>query len=239
MVSSRLALSMEAAILLAPLGAAVGALIFGWFCTRLSGAYLAMLTLAFAQILWSGAFQSAWTGGDNGLLGIWPSAWVGSAAGYFYLTLFLSVGAIGLAWRVIFASFGYALRAARDSALRSEAIGIDVRRQQWLAFGVAGALAGLAGGLHAFHKGSVFPNLLSISQSVDGLVMVLMGGIQTIVGPVIGAAAYHVLQTEIMRATEYWRAILGAVILLGVTIFPRGIAGYFGELRARRGGHSA
>ncbi|MEQ1882160.1 MAG: branched-chain amino acid ABC transporter permease, partial [Burkholderiales bacterium] len=229
---SRLALSMEFAIVLAPLGAALGALIFGWFCIRLSGVYLAMLTLAFAQILWSGAFQFAWTGGDNGVLGVWPSAWAGSKAVYFYLTLVLSAGAIALAWRAIFSPFGYALRAGRDSPLRSEAIGINVRRQQWLAFAFAGALAGLAGALYVFHKGSVFPNVLSIPQSVDALVMVLMGGIQTITGPVVGAAAYHYLQTEIMRATEYWRAILGGVILLGVTIFPRGIVGTLSGLRA-------
>jgi branched-chain amino acid transport system permease protein len=235
MASSRFALSMELALVLAPLGAALGALIVGWFCVRLSGVYLAMLTLAFAQILWSGAFQSAWTGGDNGVLGVWPSAWAGSKAMFFYLTLVLAAGAIALAWRAIYSPFGYALRAGRDSPLRSEAIGIDVRRQQWLAFGFAGALAGLAGALHAYHKGSVFPNVLSIPQSVDALVMVLMGGIQTLTGPVAGAAAYHYLQTEIMRATEYWRAILGSVILLGVMVFPRGIVGYLDGLRVRRG----
>jgi len=231
---SRLGAPMEAALALAPPVAALVALAFGWFCLRLSGVYLAMLTLAFAQILWSLAFQMAWTGGDNGILGVWPSSWAASKTAFFYLTLVLVAASLALMWRAVFSPFGYALRASRDSALRSEAIGIDVRRQQWIAFAVAGAFAGLAGSLHAFHKGSVFPNVLSISQSVDALVMVLLGGLQTLIGPVVGAAAYHWLQTEIMRSTEYWRVILGAVILLLVMVFPQGIVGFIAGLRRSR-----
>jgi branched-chain amino acid transport system permease protein len=231
---SRLGAPMEAALALAPPVAALVALAFGWFCLRLSGVYLAMLTLAFAQILWSLAFQMEWTGGDNGILGVWPSIWAESKTVFFYLTLVLVAASLALMWRAVFSPFGYALRATRDSALRSEAIGIDVRRQQWIAFAVAGAFAGLAGSLHAFHKGSVFPNVLSISQSVDALVMVLLGGLQTLIGPVVGAAAYHWLQTEIMRSTEYWRVILGAVILLLVMVFPQGIVGFIIGLRRSR-----
>ena len=220
-----LAVPMAGGLVAAPLVAAAVALVVGWFCTRLSGIYLAMLTLAFAQILWSLAFQSTWTGGDNGILGVWPSAWAGSPARFYYLTLALCVASLLVLWRAVFAPFGYALRAARDSALRAEATGIDVRRQQWLAFALAGAFAGLAGALHAFHKGSVFPNVLSIPQSIDALVMVLLGGIDTLSGSVAGAAAYHFLQTEIMRSTEYWRGVLGSVILLLVLVFPHGIVG--------------
>ena len=231
---SRLGAPMEAGLALAPPVAALVALGFGWFCIRLSGVYLAMLTLAFAQILWSLAFQMAWTGGDNGILGVWPSSWAGSKTAFFYLTLVLVAASLALMWRAVFSPFGYALRATRDSALRSEAIGIDVRRQQWIAFAVAGAFAGLAGALHAFHQGSVFPNVLSIPQSVDALVMVLLGGLQTLIGPVVGAAAYHWLQTEIMRSTEYWRVILGAVILLLVMVFPQGIVGFIAGLRRSR-----
>ncbi len=222
---TRLAVPMAGGLVAAPLVAAAMALAFGWFCIRLTGVYLAMLTLAFAQILWSVALQSAWTGGDNGILGVWPSAWIGSKAGYYYLTLALCVASLLVLRRAVFAPFGYALRSARDSALRAEAIGIDTRRQQWLAFALAGAFAGLAGALHAFHKGSVFPTVLSIPQSIDALVMVLLGGVQTLSGPAVGAAAYHFLQTEIMRATQYWRVILGGVILLLVVAFPQGIVG--------------
>ena len=150
---SRLAVPIEGGLVAAPLVAAVTALVFGWFCLRLTGVYLAMLTLAFAQILWSVALQSTWTGGDNGILGVWPSAWLGSKAGYYYLTLALCVAGLLVLRRAVFAPFGYALRSARDSALRAEAIGIDVRRQQWLAFAFAGGCARAGRGTACFPQG--------------------------------------------------------------------------------------
>jgi branched-chain amino acid transport system permease protein len=200
--------------------------LFGWFCVRLSGVYLAMLTLAFAQIAWSVAFQ--WdevTGGSNGMIGIWPAHWLGSKTAYYYLALGLCVPAITLLWRTMYSPFGYALRASRDSPLRAEAIGIDVRVQQWGAFIIAGLFAGLAGGLFAFSKGSISPETLSVPRSVDALVMVLLGGVQTITGPVWGAAVFTWLADAATRAVDYWRAAIGAVILILVLAFPQGIAG--------------
>jgi branched-chain amino acid transport system permease protein len=227
---THMAWPMTGSLLAAPVLAAAVAVLFGWFCIRLSGVYLAMLTLAFAQIVWSIAFQSAWTGGDNGVLGVWPPSWLSKQAAYYYFVLAVCVVGVLALRRAAFAPFGYALRAGRDSPLRAEAIGIDVRRQQWAAFAVGGGFAGLAGGLWAFHKGSVFPAVASIPQSVDALVMVLLGGLQTLSGPVVGAFVYHGLQTEIMRDTEHWRVIVGAIIILLVVAFPQGIAGF---LRSR------
>ena len=223
---TRLSVPMAGGLLAAPAAAASIAILFGWFCIRLSGVYLAMLTLAFAQILWSVAFQSAWTGGDNGILGVWPAPWLGSKTGYYYCTLLLVVLCLFLLRRAIFSPFGYALRAGRDSPLRSDAIGIDVRRQQWAAFTLAGAAAGLAGALYAFHKGSVFPTVLSIPQSIDALVMVLLGGVQTLSGPLVGAGVYSELKTELMRVTDFWRVAVGAAIILLVVAFPQGIVGF-------------
>jgi len=230
-----LAAPMPLALIGAPLLAGAGALLAGWFCVRRSGLYFAMLTLAFAQIVWSVAFQwYGFTGGDNGVLGIWPPPWASERAVYYWLTLALTAGALWLLRRAAFAPFGYALRAGRDSPLRAEAIGIDVRHHQWLGFTLAGSSAGLAGGLYAFAKGSVFPTLMAVPMSVDALVMVLMGGIQTVAGPVVGAAAYHLLHTEMMRATEYWRAILGLIIVVLVLAFPQGIVGFARRLWTRR-----
>ena len=96
----------------------VGALVFGWFCVRLSGVYLAMLTLAFAQIVWSVVFQ--WddvTGGSNGILGLWPSQWLSSPVAFYYLTLVCAVLGVWLLRRMLFSPLGYAMRASRDSAL--------------------------------------------------------------------------------------------------------------------------
>ena len=217
---------MEAALALAPLAGGLGALLFGWFCVRLSGVYLAMLTLAFAQIAWSVAFQwTPVTGGDNGLLGIWPSAWASDPAAFYWLTLALIALAVLLLRRIVFAPFGYALRAARDSAKRAEAIGIDTRRQRWLAFALAGVFAGLSGGLYAFFKGSVFPQVMAIPMSVDALVMVLLGGVQTLAGPLLGAALYDGVKAELVTRTDYWRAIIGLGIVLLCIAFPRGLIG--------------
>ncbi|HEV8257165.1 MAG TPA: ABC transporter permease, partial [Casimicrobiaceae bacterium] len=92
-------------------------------------------------------------------------------------------------------------------------------------FALAGAFAGLAGGLYAFSKGSISPETLAIPRSVDALVMVLLGGLNALVGPLLGAAAFIGLQDSLARATEYWRAGLGAAILLLVLVFPMGIGG--------------
>lgn len=229
-----LQLPMEAALLAAPLVAGAGALLFGWFCVRLSGIYLAMLTLAFAQIVWSAAFQWVdFTGGDNGILGVWPAAWAADAGGFYYLSLGLAAAAVWAVRRVSFAPFGYALRAGRDSVLRSEAIGIDVRRVRWLGFALSGAAAGLGGGLYAFLKGSVFPDVLSIPVSVDGLVMVLLGGLEAVAGPLLGAAAFAALRINLASLTDDWRAILGLIIIALVLWFPNGIVGTFARRRRR------
>jgi branched-chain amino acid transport system permease protein len=223
-------LPMEMALIAAPIVAGIGALLFGWFCVRLSGVYLAMLTLAFAQITWATVYQwDALTGGSNGLVGVWPAPWLSSRAAYYWLTLAIAGIAIALLWRIVFAPFGYALRAARDSPLRAAAIGIDVRAVRWGAFVLAGLAAGVAGSLYAFSKGSISPDALAIPRSVDGLVMVLLGGLQTLFGPIAGAALLGWLQDTLARHTEYWRAMLGAAILALVLLFPQGIVGALGN----------
>ena len=218
-----------AALLLAPIAAGLVGLMVGRVVLRSHGVYAAMLTLAFAQILWSTAVQ--WvdvTGGDNGLLGLWavlPRA-LASPTVYYGLTLAIVVASLVVLRRAALAPFGFALRATRDSELRAEAIGIDARRTRWLAFSAGGFFAGLAGALHAFHKGSVFPTTLSIPVSVDALVMVLLGGVQTLSGPIVGALAYHGLATELTRVTDHWRLILGVAIVMLAALFPEGIVGF-------------
>lgn len=230
---------MEAALIAAPLLAAGGALLFGWFCVRLSGVYLAMLTLAFAQIAWSIAFQ--WvevTGGDNGILGIWPPRWAAPVWVFYYFAGGICVVGLLLLRHLAFSPFGYTLRAGRDSPLRADAIGVDVRRHRWFAFTLAGAFAGLAGGLFAYLKGSVSPENMAIPLSVDALVMVLLGGVQTLTGPIAGAAVFTLLKTELVSLTNYWRAVLGTAIILLVVLFPQGLSGAAGALRQRWEGRS-
>ena len=185
-----------------------------------------MLTLALAQIAWAVAFQwDAVTGGSNGIVGVWPPSWLASKRAYYGFAVGIAVLAILAVWSLAHSPFGYALRAARDSNLRAEAIGIDTRRIQWAAFTLAGAFAGLAGALFVFSKGSLSPDSLSIPRSMDGLVMVLLGGVQTLIGPVVGAAVFIGLQDWIVRATTYWQAILGLTVIAITIVFPLGIVG--------------
>ena len=223
------------ALIAAPLAALLGALLFGWFAVRLSGVYLAMLTLAFAQIVWSILFQ--WedvTGGSNGILGIWPQPPFDSRRAFYLLTLGLAVAGVLLLRRFLFAPFGYAMRAGRDSVLRAESIGINVKRVHWIGFAIAGTFGGVAGGTFAFAKGTISPDVAWVSRSIDAMVMVLLGGIQTLTGPIVGAAVFTVLQDNLMRQTTFWRGLLGAVILLLVLVFPGGIVGALSKRAAAR-----
>jgi branched-chain amino acid transport system permease protein len=184
-----------------------------------------MLTLAFAQIVWAVAFQ--WgevTGGDNGMLGIWPDGWARDPRVFYWLALALCVGAALLLRRVLYAPFGSALRATRDSPLRAAAIGLDATRIRLAAFIIAGAAAGLSGGVFAYAKGSVFPTYIQVSHSVDALVMVLLGGVQTMAGPILGAVAYTALY-DLLLTTSFWRVKLGLFIVVLVLFFPAGLAG--------------
>ena len=226
LATAGLAAPLPLALLAAPLAAGAVAFAVGAFIVRLSGVYLAMLTLAFAQIVWAVAFQwSDLTGGDNGILSVWPPAWLADPRAFYWLVLALGAGGAMALRRVLYAPFGWALRASRDSALRAEAIGVPTALVRLVAFALAGAAAGLAGGLAAFSKGSVFPTYVSIGRSVDALLMVLLGGVQTISGPLVGALVYTGLYDTLLRATDWWRLALGAAIVVLVLAFPEGIAG--------------
>lgn len=237
LLAKTVGLPMVPAFALGVVVAGAGAALFGWFCVRLSGVYLAMLTLAFAQIVWSLAYQwDGLTGGSNGIIGVWPDQAL-SGIRYYYFALVLVAVSAWLLRRLVFSSFGLAMRASRDSPLRAQALGMDVRRIQWLAFIISGLFAGLAGSLFVFAKGGVSPEALSIARSVDALVMVLLGGLHSLAGPLLGAGAFQVLQDGFAGITEYWHAAFGAIILVLVLAFPAGLAGAL--CRRRAGGGEA
>jgi branched-chain amino acid transport system permease protein len=217
---------MPLAFLAAPVVAAAAAAVFGYFSVRLTSIYFAMLTLAFAQIVFAVVHQwDAVTGGDNGVLSVWPPPWLKSPMRYYYWALVFAGTGVVLLRLVAASPFGLALRAVRDHARRAEAVGINIRALQWTAFVVAGFFAGLAGAIFVFLKGSVFPVYTEAPMSVQPLVMVLLGGIGAPAGPLIGAAAYKLLDTVITRYTDYWQLGLGAILIALVLAFPRGIAG--------------
>ena len=200
--------------------------------------YLAMLTLAIAQICWS--VTSQWvevTGGDNGIVGVWPDAWAGAPSHFYELVLVVTICGVALLRLASFAPFGFMLRATRDSELRAEAIGIARTRVQWAAFALAGMLGALSGSLFAYLKGSVFPDVFGITTSVDGLVMVLLGGMGSVSGAVLGAAAYKGLSIWLMSITDYSKLALGLIIVATVVCLPHGISvipALVSRIRSRR-----
>jgi branched-chain amino acid transport system permease protein len=160
MIATRLGMPMAAGLIAAPLIAGVVACAFGWFVVRLSGVYLAMLTLAFAQIVWAVSFQLVdLTGGDNGILGVRPDAWAQTPAGMYWLALALCIGGALLLRRALYAPFGFALRAGRDAPMRAEASGLPVVALRLVAFALAGTAAGLSGGVFAYANGSASTDL--------------------------------------------------------------------------------
>ena len=220
--------------------AATAALVFGWFSVRLAGTYMAMLTLAFAQITWSVVFQwDGVTGGSNGLTGVWPPEWLADRAAFYWFVCAVVLLALALCAWLVFTPLGYAVRAARDSAVKARAIGLSPAALQWRVFTLAGALAGVAGALYAFSKGSVAPDALSIPRSVDALVMVLLGGVETVSGAVVGAIVFKALNIWLVSQTDWSKLVLGAIVVLIVVAFPKGIVGMIESIRARRESQSS
>ena len=164
------------------------------------------------------------TGGDDGLVNIWPAEWLKDTTVFFYFTLIFAVSGIILLRHMAHSPFGYALRAARDSKRQAESTGIDTGKVQLIAFGFAGLMGGLAGALFVFSKGSVFPNELEIARSFDALIVVFLGGVKTLAGGVVGAASFKGIEEALLRF-EYWRLAMGVLIIFVVIAAPHGIVG--------------
>jgi len=221
----------------AALGAAGFALVFGFFCVRLTKIYFAMLTLAFSQIVWAICFK--WndvTGGDQGLPDVpYPDlAWMSSIPGLgdlrtaeqFYLVTLVVVTVSLLAMRRIIASpFGRMLTTIRENPERAASIGLDVRTYELAAFVVAGGFAGIAGALFGIFNRGVFSDYVYWPKSAEVMIMTILGGIEHFWGPVVGAATLVLLNQQITSYTEYWPLVLGSILLVLLFVFPGGIVG--------------
>jgi branched-chain amino acid transport system permease protein len=201
------------------------AVVFGLVLTRMSGVYLAMLSLALAQLIWAGASQwVALTGGDNGLIGlqlITPES--RTVFGWGLLALVLACVAMLKRWSA--SSRGAALQALRDAPLRAAASGLPVKRLRYQVFLLSAVLAGLAGGLWAAIKGAVFPSAASVATSVDALLVILLGGVHQLWGALVGSVLLVWGGAELGRGLDYWRGVLGLVIMLVMVLSPNGVLG--------------
>jgi branched-chain amino acid transport system permease protein len=227
---------------LALLGAGLAALVIGYLCIRASGIYFLMLTLAFAQVLYAVAFKwTPVTGGSNGLSGI-PRPTLGLLPGggdlsdptrFYFLVLLCFLAVYYGLRRVVASPFGRALVGIRENEARMSAIGCDVARFKLAAFVLAGVLAGLSGALMTYLNVFVSPAQLNWTTSGQVLVMVIIGGAGTLIGPVLGAALVLLLQNFVSAQTDRWPMIMGAVFIIFVLVARFGLIGLWDRLVAR------
>ncbi|HEY7648739.1 MAG TPA: branched-chain amino acid ABC transporter permease [Methylomirabilota bacterium] len=217
--------------------AAVLALGFGFFCVRLTKIYFAMLTLAFAQIVWAICFK--WndvTGGEQGMPEIpypdlgWMARlpWLSDlrTSDHFYVLTVVLVGAcLWVLRRVVGSPFGRILTTLRENPERAEFIGVNVRRVELYAFVIAGGFAGLSGGLFGIFNRGVFPDFAYWPKSSEVLIMTILGGMGHFWGPAVGALVLLVLNQQITSYTEYWPFVLGTILIVLLFVFPGGIVG--------------
>jgi branched-chain amino acid transport system permease protein len=217
--------SLLPALVASAVASGVLAALVGGVLVRSSGVYLAMLSLALAQVLWATASQwVAVSGGDNGLIGL-QLVRDATRPWFFALLVLLAVGSIALLRRFARSSLGASLQALRDAPLRAAASGLPMHTIKWRVLVHSATLAGLAGGLFAAHKGSVFPSVLSVSTSVDFLLVVLLGGLHQLWGTLAGALVLVLAGSELGRNFDYWRGALGLLVMVIMVRAPSGILG--------------
>ena len=231
----RAGLSMFVALPIAPLVAGAGALFFGFFIVRLTHTYFAMLSLAFAQIVYTVIFKwKSLTGGDDGLLDVWPPPTLKSPVAYYYFALTIVGVSLAALHTIVDSPFGYALKAVRENPRRARFIGVNVRRHQLLTFGLSGFFSGVAGALYAFYNGSVFPDFAYFTKSFEPLVVALLGGVHSFFGPLAGALGFKVLEWLISRQWPvYWPLFLGGIVVIVIIVLPQGFVGLVGGWRWR------
>jgi branched-chain amino acid transport system permease protein len=226
--------SVWGALLIGVLAATAGGAVAGFFCLRRRGIYFAMLTLAFAQMLYFIAFHAAdLTGGDDGLRGIplpalaFPGGTVSlrTPLVFYYFVFALLVLAVAALRRILDSPFGSVLQAIRENSDRAVACGYDVNRIKLLSFVFSAAFTGLAGSLEALRLTVVPVEALYWSTSGQVVIMTLLGGAGTFFGPFVGALTYLVLEERLSRLIEWWPIVVGAVFMTFVLFLPKGIWG--------------
>ena len=219
--------------LLAPLGAALLGLVLGLLTVRLSKLYFGMLQISLGSLVWAIVYRwYDFTGGDDGLHGIPVPALLDGSTRACYFNMVVTVGCLLLMYRIINSPFGRTFQGIRDNPQRCEAVGVNVQRHQLVGQVLAAFFAGVAGTLFVTVEGSVFPDLMFWTLSLEILIMCLLGGWFTFLGPMFGAAIIVILRTFVGIYTEYWTLVLGIVLMLLILFLPEGVLGLF--LRKRR-----
>jgi branched-chain amino acid transport system permease protein len=235
---------MLVAIPLAVLATAAIATPIAWICTRSTGVSFAMLTLAFAQLFYASVYQfKEFSGGSDGIAGIarrvgpFGIDFFQTRLGYYYLVLVVLVGAFLLCRAVVTSPFGQVLAGIRDNEMKTRALGYNTRAYRMTIVVLAYAVGGLAGALYAPMAGFASPELFFWRLSGMVLIMVIVGGRGTLIGPIIGGAFFLFVEHELSalpHVRELWPIIFGSIFIAVIIFAPQGIAGLVQDWWARR-----
>jgi branched-chain amino acid transport system permease protein len=234
LVLSKTSLPIWVAFLSAPVFAVALSLVMGLLCVRLSKLYFGMFQICLGSLVWAIAFRwKSLTGGDDGIHGIPLPQALSSIVGSYYFVLIICVLCVISMAMIVSSPFGSILKTIRDNPDRSMAIGVNVKRHLLVSLGIAGFYAGVAGALFVTLEGSVFPNLMFWTLSLEVLIMCLLGGLFTFMGPMLGAGIIVALRTFVGSYTEYWTMVESIVFLLVIFFLPQGVLGYMADKFSR------
>ena len=216
------------AMIVGPLSAAFLSLVMGVVCVRLSKLYFGMLQISLGSLVWVTVYRwYSFTGGDDGIHGVPLPDLIASAKGSYYYTLAVTALCLFAMRRIAGSPFGKTLQGIRDNPVRSEAIGVDVKRHQLAALVIAGFFGGVAGSLYVVVDTSAFPDMMFWTWSLEVLIMCLLGGMYTFWGPFVGSSTLVLLRVFVSVYTQYWSLILGTILSLVIIFLPDGLLGFF------------
>jgi len=228
-----------------PAAAAAAALLFvflvgaavGYLSLRHTRIYFALLTLAFGQLFYTFLVKFTWlTGGSDGIIGVPRPGFASGTTSYYYFAAATAAVTLWLAWRLIRSPLGVTFQAIRDNPERARLLGVNVDRVRLASFIASALVAGVAGVLLAMYERSIDPGVAYWTFSAELVFAALLGGASWFLGPMAGGVALTFLYNYLIRATDYWMLVLGA-ILVALTIFlPGGLAGLASRLLSQREG---
>ncbi len=231
--------SLVGSLLFAVILSAVVAMVIGFFCIRLGEIFFAMLTMAFAQIIYTIIVKwTPMTGGDQGLIGGIPkppisflglSLDIGTPLNFYLFTVVLVVGSFIFLKLLVDSPFGAILKTIRDNSLRSFFIGIPVKLYQWIIFVVAGTFGGLSGALMALFISGAYPDFNYWTKSAEPIFMILVGGMGSLLGPLIGAVIFNLLNAYITMYTRLHELVMGIILVVFILSLKKGLTDFLFE----------